>query len=154
MSNQTKHFEDAVAATPEVSGYFKSGLMALEGKDRTENLISYDNSRKIQGSLNLEQATKKYNHPYPSRWDYVIEYDNKIYYYEPHPASGGDKIREVIGKIDWLKWWLRDRAPEIRALPTAGFYWIHTGKCDVDKNSRQFKRLTDKGVQLKSKLNM
>lgn len=134
MNDQVKHLEDAVQSTPEVNGCFKKGLQALLRRDRAESLISCGDPKKIQGSIYLDQATKDY--------------------YEPHPASGVDKVKEVSGKADWLLWWLKNKAPEIKALGTAGLYWVHTGKCDIDKNSQQYKRLTVKGVQLKSKLNM
>lgn len=154
MNDQVKHLEDAVQSTPEVNGCFKKGLQALLRRDRAESLISCGDPKKIQGSIYLDQATKEYRYPFDNRWDYAIEYDNKIYYYEPHPASGGDKVKEVNGKADWLLWWLKNKAPEIKALGTAGLYWVHAGKSDIDKNSQQYKRLTVKGVQLKSKLNM
>lgn len=146
--------ETAVANTPEVAGHYQIGLQALERKDRGDNLIGYEDSKKIQGSLYLDKATENCKHPFPKRWDYVIEYDNKLYYYEPHPASGECKLDEVCGKADWLLWWLRNKAPEIKALGAVGFYWIHTGKCDIDKNSHQYKRLVDKGIKLSGKLYM
>lgn len=144
----------AVADTPEVAGHFLKGLQALEGKDRNKGLIDCEDSKKIQGGVYLDRATANCKHPYPKRWDYVIEYDSKIYYYEPHPASGGDNFKEVCGKADWLLWWLKHNAPLIRALGTAGLFWVHTGKCDIDKNSQQYRKLMDKGVKLVSRLNM
>ena len=161
MTKQQKHqikvpisspLEVAVANTPEVIGHFQKGLQALEAKDK--GLIDYDDSMKIMGSVYLDKATKSLVHPYPNRWDYVIEYDNKIYYYEPHPASGGNNIKEVCGKADWLLWWLKNNAPEIKALGTEGLYWVHTGTCSIDKNSQQYKKLVDKGVKLDSRLYM
>lgn len=144
----------AVANTPEVAGHYQIGLQALERKDRGENLIGYEDSKKIQGSVYLDKATENCKHPFPKRWDYVIEYDNKIYYYEPHPASSDGNINEVCGKADWLLWWLKNKAPEIRALGTEGLFWVHTGKCDIDKSSKQYKKLVDKGIKLSSKLYM
>ena len=154
MSDKIKHLEDAAQSTPEVSGCFMRGLQALQRRDRAEDLISCDDPKKIQGSIFLDQATKRYEHPFPHRWDYVIEYDNAIYYYEPHPASGGDKIKEVSGKVDWLLWWLKNRAPEIKALGTKGFFWVHTGQYNVTPNSKQLKKLTDQGVRLVKRLYM
>lgn len=144
----------AVAATPEVSGFFCRSLQALESKDKKKGLIDYENSSKIMGSVYLEKATENLKHPFSKRWDYVIEYSNKIYYYEPHPASGGNKIDEVIGKAEWLRWWLTNNAPDIKDLGTEGFFWIHTGKCNILPNSQQSRKLLDLGVQLKSKLYM
>lgn len=151
---QPSPLEVAVETTPDVKGHFQKGLQALESKDKGRNLIDYADSSKIKGSVYLDHATSNLEHPYPKRWDYVIEYDNKIFYYEPHPASGGDKIMEICGKIDWLLWWLKNNAPDIRDLGTEGFYWIHTGECAIDKNSKQYKTLVDKGVQLESRLYM
>ncbi|MBR5353133.1 MAG: hypothetical protein IK126_05415 [Bacteroidales bacterium] len=146
--------EAAVANTPEVAGFFCRSLQALESKDKNKDLIDYENSSKIMGSVYLEKATKNLKHPFPKRWDYVIEYSNKIYYYEPHSASGGNNIEEVIGKAEWLRWWLTNNAPDIKDLGTEGFFWIHTGKCNILPNSQQSKKLLDLGVQLKSKLYM
>lgn len=163
MTRQQRHEKEmpaltplavAVADTPDVAGCYQVGLQALEAKDRDRSLIDYENPNKIQGSVYLDKATEKCKHPFPKRWDYVIEYDNKIYYYEPHPASGGDKIDEVCGKADWLMWWLKNNAPKIRTLGSGPFYWIHTGKCNIDKNSQQYKKLLDKGVKLGSRLYM
>lgn len=145
---------EAVAATPEVSGFFCRSLQALESKDKKRSLIGYEDSSMIIGSVYLDKATKDLDHPFPKRWDYVIEYSNKIYYYEPHPASGGDKIDEVIGKAEWLRWWLKNKAPHIKALGTEGFFWVHTGKCNILPSSQQAKKLLDLGVQIKSKLYM
>lgn len=145
---------EAVAATPEVSSFFCRSLQALESKDKKRSLIGYENSSMIMGSVYLDKATKDLDHPFPKRWDYVIEYSNKIYYYEPHPASGGDKIDDVIGKVEWLRWWLTNRAPQIKALGTEGFFWVHTGKCNILPNSQQSKKLLDLGVQIRSKLYM
>lgn len=163
MTKQKKHhditpppspLEVAVAATPDVKGHFQKSLQALESKDKERSLIDYADPTIIKGSVYLEHATKNLEHPYPKRWDYVIEYDDKIYYYEPHPASGGKHIAEVCGKADWLLWWLKNNATDIKNLGTEGFYWIHTGECAIDKNSKQYKTLVDKGVQLKSRLYM
>ena len=144
----------AVNDTPEVAGYYQAGLQALEAKDRDKGLIYYESPKKIQGSVYLDKATEKCKHPFPGRWDYMIEYNNEIYYYEPHPATGGGKIDEVCGKADWLLWWLKNNAPKIKALGTKGLYWVHTGTCSIDKNSQQYKKLMEKGVKLDSRLYM
>ena len=146
--------EAAVAKTSEVVGFYCRSLQALESKDKKKGLIDYEDSSKIMGSVYLDKATRDLDHPFPKRWDYVIEYSKKIYYYEPHPASGGNKIEEVIGKAEWLRWWLTNNAPDIKDLGTEGFFWIHTGKCNILPNSQQSKKLLDLGVQLKSKLYM
>ena len=146
--------EAAVTATLEVSGSFCRSLQALESKDKKKSLIDYENPSMIIGSVYLDKATKDLDHPFPKRWDYVIEYFDKIYYYEPHPASGGDKIDDVIGKAEWLRWWLTNKAPQIKALGAEGFCWVHTGKCNILPNSQQSKKLLDLGVRLKSKLYM
>lgn len=146
--------EYAVAVTPDVSGHFEQGLQSLQSSDKDKSLIDYEDGKKIKGSVYLDQATRNLVHPYPKRWDYVIEYADKIFYYEPHPASGGHNVDEVCGKAEWLHWWLNNNAPQIKSLGTEGFFWIHTGKCDIDKNSQQYKRLLDKGVRLQSRLYM
>lgn len=146
--------QTAVAVTPDLQkDDFKRGLGALESKDKQAGLIVTKDPRLIQGSIYLDKATETLYYDC-NRWDYVIEYDGNLFYYEPHPALNNENIKEISGKVDWLKWWLKNKAPEIRNMGTKGFYWVHTGKCDVPRESKQLTKLMDIGVRLVNRLTL
>ena len=145
--------ESAANKTPDVEGCFKIGLQALESRDRDRRLIAYEDAENIQGSIYLDKSTEHLYHD-KMRWDYVIEYAGKLYYYEPHPAVNSANVDEICGKANWLRWWLKNKAPEMAKLGGEGFFWIHTGACNVTHDSTLKRKLSVLGVSLRKQLIM
>lgn len=138
-------FQQAVENTPEVSNAYKLGLQALK-KGETEKIIVAD-SKKLDGSVNIDSALMD---PYKdaNRWDYVIGYDSKVCFVEIHPACTSD-VTTMIAKLEWLKSWLKNKAPEINNLPKIEptYNWIQSGNCSILPNSRQYKKLATFGLK-------
>lgn len=134
----------AVEKTPDVKGQFKPGLQAVKNSAK---YIDCKNKRLITGSVDIDTATE---HLYPdaNRWDYVIEFSNLLYYVEPHPADADHEVDKVCAKAQWLFGWLKNSAPEIRRLRSAGLFWVQTGKNTVLKDSRQKRKLAILGVKI------
>lgn len=132
--------ETAVEQTEEVKGQFKKGLGAIKGSERQKFVVP--DTRKITGSLDIDTSTKE-KYPEDNRWDYAIEYDNETFFIEIHPGSTND-ISTVIEKLDWLKKWLKEKAPDINALTAKSrhpYYWVYTNRFDILPTSRYAKQL-------------
>ena len=142
MSNtKASTLKEAVDGTPDVGGNHKNGLSALRGSDR--GLIVVPDTRKISGSLDIDGATERL-YPKESRWDYAVEYDGEVFFIEVHPASTTE-IKALIKNYDWLKNWLKTKAPRIDALKAKSkhpYHWVHTGSSKILKSSRHYKELT------------
>ncbi|QUB64329.1 hypothetical protein J5A54_07600 [Prevotella melaninogenica] len=92
-------FQIAVENMPDVKNGFRAGLQAVKNSDR--NKVNVTDPRKLQGSLDIDtQVQKKY--PQEPRWDYALSYDDKLYFFEVHPASTSE-VDAVIKKLIWLK---------------------------------------------------
>lgn len=117
-------FKEAVEATPEVANGYRTGLQAIESVDR--NAVKLMDNRKADGSLNIDKETKCL-YPNDSRWDYAIGYDDKVFFVEVHPANTSN-ISEMAKKKEWLKQWLKSKAPLLDALPSGNprFLWAAT----------------------------
>lgn len=136
----TSRLKEAVDETPDVTGNHKKGLMALNDSDK--KLIIVPDTRKIGGSLDIDNTTKSL-YPNDTRWDYAVEYDDEIFFIEVHPAST-TKIDLMLSKLGWLKGWLKTKAPRIDALKAKSkhpYHWVHTGSSKIVKGSKQYKQL-------------
>lgn len=141
-------FKSAVEATPEIQDAWNAGLQALRQADHRH--IQPAESRHLSGSVNLDEALK---HRYPSdqRWDYGIGYrspngsSETVYWVEVHPASSGE-VKEVLGKLAWLKNWLGEKAPKLNAMRRE-FVWISSGVTSLTLSSTQAKRFALLGLR-------
>ena len=123
-------FQVAVELTEEVKNGFCFGKQAIKHADR--NKVHAADSKKLQGSLDIDSQVKTL-YPHDPRWDYAVSYDDKIYFFEIHPAETSE-VGKVISKVQWLKDWLKIKATKINELPilacdTAIF--IHHDGCVV-----------------------
>ena len=85
---------------------------------------------------------------YAFRWDYAVEYDKETFFIEIHPGSTSE-IQTVIAKLDWLKHWLKEKAPEIDALKPKDkqpYHWVFTNKFAILPNSRYARLLSLHGI--------
>lgn len=136
----TSRLKEAVDETPDVTGNHKKGLRALNDSDK--KLIIVPDTRKIGGSLDIDSTTKR-QYPNAARWDYAVEYDGETFFIEVHPAST-TKIDVMLSKLEWLKGWLKTKAPRIDALKAKSkppYHWVHTGSSKIIKGSKQYKQL-------------
>jgi hypothetical protein len=144
-------FRDAVLGTACIQTAWRPGIQALLNIDK-QRVAAQDNQR-LRGSVNLDQALKN-QHPNDPIWDYGIghqpsnlERKNKeevIYWLEVHPATEGE-VGAVLKKLDWLKKWLQEDAPALKAMRRA-FVWVSSGKTAFTARSPQAKRLAQNGL--------
>jgi hypothetical protein len=137
-------FELAVRQTPELAEGYCPGLQAL--RDNAA-YIRPDEPQLLEGSVDIDKCVKEL-YPEDARWDYAIGYQQQAYFVEIHPA-GSDSIADITKKAQWLRQWLRTKAPALRKLSAGNeVYWIPSGKCAIAPKSQQAKAL----AQLKIKL--
>jgi hypothetical protein len=137
--------EAAVEQTEDVRGNFKVGFGAIKNNERQKFVVP--NPRLIGGSLDIDSSTKT-KYPDDFRWDYAVEYNNETFFIEVHPGSTTE-IQTVIAKLNWLKQWLKEKAPEIDALKPKDkrpYHWIFTSKFAILPNSRYAKLLSSYGI--------
>ena len=145
-------FKEAVESTDEVKGGYCQGLLALKKKERSK--VSCGETRKLDGSLDID-STVKALYSDSERWDYAISYSGKVCYCEVHPAETSE-VTKMTGKLAWLKQWLKNKAPEIDALPayTPKYVWVSSGRVNVLPTSREAKKISSSGIVLTSHLNL
>lgn len=141
VKQKTNPFKEAIMATPDVTGCWKSGLAAL-GDDSKKVIIPKD--VRVDGSLDIDGSTV---HLYPSdsRWDYAVCCAGKVYYIEVHSAITSE-VWTVIKKLRWLKSWLASNAPEIVKLTDysiSPFYWVQSSNCQIPHHMPQYKMAVD-----------
>jgi hypothetical protein len=146
-----KTFKQAVETTADVQTCFKEGKQAILAKERDK--IELTDSRKCGGSLFIDQCLiDQGKYPNSNRWDYAIDYDGQVYFFEVHTASSSE-VSTVIKKLEWLKEWLNTNAPEINSLKAkAPFYWVQSNGYHILPNSSYEKAANQKGIRPISKL--
>ena len=150
--NMANKFKEAVESTEEVKNGYRQGLQALKKTDRSK--LSCSDTSKLDGSLDIDTQVKAL-YPNSDRWDYAISYSGKVCYYEVHPAETSE-VTKMIGKITWLKQWLKDKAPAINVLSAnyPKYVWVSSGRVNVLPTSREAKRISSSGIVLTSRLNL
>ncbi|WP_314646702.1 hypothetical protein [Prevotella multiformis] len=143
-------FQIAIENTLDVKNGFRLGLTAIKKSDR--NKVEAKESIKLQGSLDIDGQVKNI-YPQDPRWDYVLSYDGKLYFFEVHPAETSE-VDAVINKVKWLKNWLRAKAPEIKKLPKAEhpYMWVQSGRYAILPTAKVQRRLTVSGIVTANKL--
>ena len=140
-------FKLVVEQTSDIKDGYCSGLQAL---GHNADLVSVVEPRNLEGSVDIDLCTKSL-YPEEARWDYAVAYDSKVYYIEIHPANTSD-VNQVIKKADWLRQWLKNKAPLLLSLPSnKNLYWVPTGKYNILPASSHSRRLAQKGVQIVSR---
>ena len=145
-------FQLAVERTAEVSAAYEPGLRALR-RAEVGKVVASDGSR-LDGSLNIDDAVAQL-YPNENRWDYAIGYGQKVYFVEIHPAYTGE-VPKMIAKLNWLKLWLKAKAPKIDALPKSApaYHWVQSGKSAILPHSREAKLLAKYGLKPKPVLRL
>ena len=130
----------AVDKTDDVKGQFRVGLGAIKGNEKQKFVVP--DTRKITGSLNIDKSNKE-KYPLENRWDYAVEYDKETFFIEIHPGSTSE-IPIVLAKLEWLKKWLKEKAPAINALKPKDkqpYHWVYTNKFAILPNSKYARQL-------------
>jgi hypothetical protein len=143
-------FQAAVASTPQIINCYRSGLHALAPQHRA--LISVRDTRGLTGSVDLDTCLSQ-TRPNENRWDYCFAYKNEAFFVEVHPAGNMNDVETVIRKLNWLRAWLVEHAPEIYALKATSrdpFHWLHTGYSQIVKGSRQYNLAAQNGIRPKA----
>lgn len=147
------NFRQAVENTNDVKDCYRPGKLAIQGSDK--NKVELTDPTQCGGSLFLDNCLanqKKY--PQANRWDYVIDYKGKAYFFEIHSANSGE-VSTVVAKLEWLKTWLVNQAPHINSLRApVPFYWVQSNGYHILPNSRHEKLAIQKGIRPISKLNL
>ena len=141
-------FDRAVNNCPALAGALRSGLQALRSADKAR--VTCANTRCLTGSVDVDSALSQAL-PHQPRWDYAIgvKHDrvtDVVTWIEVHPASSTSEVEKVIAKLDWLKSWTAEHAPDLKRL-TREYIWIATGKVAFSASSQQRKRLAVVGIQ-------
>lgn len=146
QNSNRKTFKEAAEATDDVKNCYESGIQALEKNHKKKVTIS--NSKKCGGSLNLDHCLsnqKKYLNE--NRWDYIIDYNKEVYFVEVHSAHTNE-VSTVLRKLDWLKLWLRQSAPEILKLKAnLPYFWIQSNGYHILKGSSQERLINQNGLK-------
>jgi hypothetical protein len=141
-------FKEAVEATPDIAECYEAGLGAL-GQYR--NKVIAANTTLIQGSVDIDDCTVAI-YPNANRWDYAICYNGQVYFMEVHSANTSE-VTAVIRKLQWLKDWLHQHAPEINKLKAAEpYYWVQSKNFQIPKNSPQYRAAVGNNILPVSKL--
>ena len=133
-------FKKAVENTPLLKNAFEKGLKALGSN--SSKVKPLDTS-KCEGSVDIDTAVKSI-YPNASRWDYVVGYDGKTYFIEVHTAKT-DEVTSVLNKLQWLKDFLINDAPELNKEPKS-FHWIASNGIHL-KGDNKFRQLAEKGIK-------
>lgn len=145
-------FQIAVENTEEVKNGFCRGKQAIKRAYRVK--VNAANNDKLQGSLDIDLQVKEL-YPNEPRWDYALSYDDKIYFFEVHPAETSE-VENVVNKVKWLKNWLKTKATEINKLPKAEhpYTWIQSGRYAILPTAREKMRLSVYGITTANKLSL
>lgn len=141
-------FQDAVATVSDLSGAYCSGLQALRERDR--NRIDCNETRRLTGSVNVEDALRG-KLPHAPLWDYGVGWKAKngdqSVWVEVHDANSLH-VANVIKKAKWLRGWLRENGATLMGMTrrSDGYVWIASGRVVFQKNSPQARQLAASGV--------
>ena len=152
-------FKEAVeAAPPPVNGKYRPGKQALENRYR--HLVTCGEPRRLTGSVDLDSALEQHR-PNDPRWDFGLGYkpprgQERAIWVEVHSAKTSE-VSTVLNKLRWLKDWLNRDAEDLRRLTDrAGkeipYVWIASSGDKINRNSRQFRLLSQSGIRLKGAL--
>jgi hypothetical protein len=153
MPKVRKTFKKAIEETPEVQHCYCEGKSAFPKKDA--NKVELNDPRKCGGSLFIDQCLFDQGlYPNDNRWDYAIDYNGEVFFFEVHTASSSE-VSTVLKKLEWLKDWLINKAPEINALKAKSktpFYWVQSNGYHILPNSSYERAVLQKGMKPISKL--
>lgn len=137
-------FQLAVEGTVDVKNGYRRGLQAVKSCDLDK--IDVSSPRELQGSLDIDSQMKNKEHD-ANRWDYVLSFCNKLYFFEIHPAETSE-VDKMILKLSWLRNWLNNSAPLIEAMPKADvpYTWVQSGRGGILPTAKVKLKLSQAGI--------
>ena len=139
-------FELAVQATADLTNdCYQTGLKALKSHSLK---ITLEDPLECTGSVDIDTCLT-FKYPQSNRWDYCFCYKSEAYFVEVHAAYTGE-VSTVLKKLQWLKDWLNNEAPEInllRARSKPPFYWIQSNNFKILPGSSQYRQVIQKGIK-------
>ena len=142
-------FQQAVVQTTDLGAYvFCYGLRAL-GNDSSR--VQVARRRSLVGSVALDDVLRA-RYPDDPRWDYGVGLQKSAresaVWIEVHPASTSE-VRTVLRKLQWLKNWLKTRAPALEKLTgVRSYFWVATRGVHIRQGSPQARLLQLAGLSL------
>ena len=141
-------FKTAVEETPDIATCYQLGL---RGFGSYSNKVELTDNHQCSGSVDIDACTTRL-YPQSNRWDYALCYESKVYFVEVHSANSGE-VSTVLRKLQWLKDWLNEKAPEINKLKAPiPFYWVQTSDYKIPKASPQYRQIIKAGLKPIAKL--
>ena len=142
-------FQQAIVRTTELgAAAFRYGLQAL-GNDSSR--VQVARRRSLVGSVALDDVLRA-RYPDDPRWDYGVGLKKSAresaVWIEVHPASTSE-VRTVLRKLQWLKNWLKTRAPALEKLTgVRSYFWVATRGVHIRQGSPQARLLQLAGLSL------
>lgn len=139
-------FKQIIQSIHTISKCFRNGLQAL-GSNSSK--LRPADTRNCKGSIDIDSCLAVSN-PNDSRWDYMVGYDQNVYFIEIHPAYTSE-VDTVINKLVWLKGWLNQDGLPIKLSfepQNTAYHWIASGKITILKNSVYARRLAQSGLDI------
>jgi len=135
-----RHIAKSIGA---IGHCYQAGMQGL-GTDSIR--IEIDNTRKLCGSINLDECLKR-QYPDTNRWDYILCYNTKIHFIEVHPATTNE-IATMLNKLQWLKNWLKLIGKDLKNITHQSnpYHWIASGNVTILRNSPQARKLSKSGL--------
>jgi hypothetical protein len=151
--NKKITFRAAIKMTRDVQSCYQKNLQALKSSERRKVKLAIPD--KCGGSLFIDQClVDQGKYPNENRWDYAIDYNGEIIFIEFHSANTSE-VETVIKKLEWLKIWLRQKAPEIDRLKSTTrfpYYWIQSSGFQIPLQSAQYRRIVQLNLKPISRL--
>jgi hypothetical protein len=149
MAKKSKTFKEVVQATPDIKTCYQEGLQAL-GKHSKKIILG--ETRKCEGSVFIDECATPKDHQ-GNRWDYVFAYKSYAYFVEVHSAYTNE-VTTVLRKLQWLKDWLNQRAPELNKIKAKEhpFYWIQSNNFAIPRHLPEYRRIAQAGLRPIKKL--
>lgn len=145
-------FQKAVYSTPEIKSCMQSGLRALGANSKKVTLL---NTSLCEGSITIDRCLSE-KYPQDNRWDYCFSYEGAAFFVEVHSAITSE-VGIVINKLNWLKKWLKENAPELdklKAKDSTPYYWIQASGFNILPQSRQYRAAIQAGIKPISNLKL
>jgi hypothetical protein len=146
-------FKKAIENTPDIANCYQSGLQAFLKKDSKK--IELEDTNACMGSVDIDTCTTS-EYPNDSRWDYALCYNSEVFFVEVHSANTG-QVKPVLKKLQWLKDWLNQKAPDIKALKAKSqspYIWIQSNNFKIDVRTSQHRQLVQAGLMPISRLSL
>lgn len=139
-------FKQAVLSTIEVQHCYCEGKQAIKNEEREK--VELTDPRQCGGSLFIDQClVDQKMYPGENRWDYAIDYKREVFFFEVHTASSGE-VSTVLRKLQWLKDWLNQKAPEINSLKSkSAYFWVQSNGYHILPNSSFERLVVQKGLK-------